>query len=394
MMKRDKNAKYWLPRVAALSAAAAVYVLLTHFPAIWNAIRTFIGYFSPLLLGCAIAYVVNPLANRYRSVLCPQGKRGRRSRIISVVLAYITVLAILALLLIILVPQLMEGISVFNDNIDSYLETLRSVFPGLKAFEHVLNMQNILASREKLLSTVAAALKNNYSHILELSAVAGKSLIQWLIGLFLSMYLLADKDRLKANGGRLLRALLPSERYTGVLAFLRRCDSILNRYVVYNLLDSLIIGAANAVFMAVMGIPYIGLVSFIVAVTNLIPTFGPIIGGAVCALLLCLVKLRYAVIFLAFTAVLQLCDAYLVKPKLFGSRLGVSSLWILVGIIAGGRMFGALGVLLAIPGVAVLDFLYSDYLLPRLEKRSAAQQTETASQGNASPQQDDLPCSE
>ena len=57
-------------------------------------------------------------------------------------------------------------------------------------------------------------------------------------------------------------------------------------------------------------------------------------------------------------------------------------------------MFGALGVLLAIPGVAILDFLYSDYLLPRLEKRSAARQTETASQGNASPQQEDLPCSE
>ena len=394
MTKRDKNAKYWFPRAAALSAAAAVYVLLTHFPAIWSAVWTFIGYFSPFLLGCAIAYVVNPLANRYRSILCPRGKRGRRSHIISVVLAYITVLAILALLLIILVPQLMEGISVFNDNIDSYLETLRSAFPGLKAFEHVLNMQNILASREKLLSTVAAALKNNYTHILELSAVAGKSLIQWLIGLFLSMYLLADKDRLKANGRRLLRALLPSERYAGMLVFLRRCDSILNRYVVYNLLDSLIIGAANAVFMAVMGIPYIGLVSFIVAVTNLIPTFGPIIGGAACALLLCLVKLRYAVIFLVFTAVLQLCDAYLVKPKLFGSRLGVSSLWILVGIIAGGRMFGALGVLLAIPGVAILDFLYSDYLLPRLEKRSAARQTETASQGNASPQQEDLPCSE
>ena len=80
------------------------------------------------------------------------------------------------------------------------------------------------------------------------------------------MYLLAEKDKLKANGKRLLRATLPEKRFEGLLVFLRRCDRILSRYVVYNLLDSLIIGGANAVFMVVMGIPYVGLVSFIVAV--------------------------------------------------------------------------------------------------------------------------------
>ena len=121
--------------------------------------------------------------------------------------------------------------------------------------------------------------------------------------------------------------------------------------------------------MVVMGIPYVGLVSFIVAVTNLIPTFGPMIGDAVGALLLCLVKMRYAVIFLIFTVLIQICDGYVIKPKLFGSSLGVSSLWILIGIIVGGRVFGAVGVLLAIPAVAILDFLYTDYILPRLEAR-------------------------
>ena len=86
--------------------------------------------------------------------------------------------------------------------------------------------------------------------------------------------------------------------------------------------------------------------------------------------ILSLVELRVTVIFLILTAVLQLCDAYLVKPKLFGSSLGVSSLWILIGIVVGGRMFGAVGVLLAIPGVAILDFLYTEYFLPRLEAKA------------------------
>ncbi len=370
MIKQTLNPKNWLPQAAALSLAVLIYVVLTHFSSVWNGVRTFLGYFSPVFLGCVIAYLVNPLSKLLQRSLFQRVKKEKRKQFCSHALAFFTVLAVIALLMLILIPQLIEGVSSFTANLDSYLESLRTAFPGLnKSFGSFLNKPDVLASREKLLSAAAAAIRNNADSLLEVSALAGKSLLQWLIGLFLSVYLLAEKDKLKANGKRLLRAALPEKRFEGLLVFLRRCDRILSRYVVYNLLDSLIIGGANAVFMAVMGIPYVGLVSFIVAVTNLIPTFGPMIGGAIGALLLCLVKLRYAVIFLVFTALVQLCDAYIVKPKLFGNSLGISSLWILIGIIVGGRMFGAVGVLLAIPAVAILDFLYTDYILPRLEAR-------------------------
>ena len=370
MFKQTLNPKNWLPQAAALSLAVLIYVVLTHFSSVWNGVRTFLGYFSPVFLGCVIAYLVNPLSKLLQRSLFQRVKKEKRKQFCSHALAFFTVLAVIALLMLILIPQLIEGVSSFTANLDSYLESLRTAFPGLnKSFGSFLNKPDVLASREKLLSAAAAAIRNNADSLLEVSALAGKSLLQWLIGLFLSVYLLAEKDKLKANGKRLLRATLPEKRFEGLLVFLRRCDRILSRYVVYNLLDSLIIGGANAVFMAVMGIPYVGLVSFIVAVTNLIPTFGPMIGGAIGALLLCLVKLRYAVIFLIFTALVQLCDAYIVKPKLFGNSLGVSSLWILIGIIVGGRMFGAVGVLLAIPAVAIQDFLYTDYILPRLEAR-------------------------
>lgn len=369
MIKEYLKPRYWLPRAISLSAAVAVYVLLTHFSSLRNSVSTFIGYFSPVFLGCVIAYLVDPLAKLFRKSLLGRMRNGRKRRVLSNVLAYITVLSLLALLVILLIPQLIDGALSFTENLDAYLETIRSAFPGLGSFGRVLNMQRVLESREKLLEAVTTAIRNNADRILKTSALAGKSLIQWLIGLFLSAYLLAEKDKLKARGKRFLHALLPEKRYDGLLLFLRRSESILNRCVVYNLLDSLIIGGANALFMAVFGIPYVGLVSFIVAVTNLAPTFGPLIGGAVGALLLCLVRMRYAAAFLAFTIIIQLCDAYIVKPKLFGSSLGVSSLWILIGIIVGGRMFGVVGVLLAIPAVAILDYLFTDYLLPCLEER-------------------------
>ena len=87
------------------------------------------------------------------------------------------------------------------------------------------------------------------------------------------------------------------------------------------------------------------------------------------AFLLVIVQPWYAGVFLVFTLILQTLDGYVIKPKLFGDSLGVSGLWILIGVVAGGKMFGVIGILLAIPMVAILDMLYHEYLLPALEKR-------------------------
>ena len=118
-----------------------------------------------------------------------------------------------------------------------------------------------------------------------------------------------------------------------------------------------------------MGMQYVGMISVVIAVTNLIPTFGPIIGGLIGAFILLLVNPLHALIFIIFTMVLQTLDGYVIKPKLFGNSLGVSGLLILIAIIVGGKMFGVVGILLAIPFAAIIDFVYKDYLLSALEKK-------------------------
>nr|MCR4922620.1 AI-2E family transporter [Lachnospiraceae bacterium] len=59
-----------------------------------------------------------------------------------------------------------------------------------------------------------------------------------------------------------------------------------------------------------------------------------------------------------------------IKPRLFGNSLGVSGLWILIGIAVGSKMFGVIGILLAIPAVAIIDFIYGTYIITALERRS------------------------
>ena len=138
---------------------------------------------------------------------------------------------------------------------------------------------------------------------------------------------------------------------------------------------ALIVGVLNAIFMFICGMQYIGLVSVVVAVTNLIPNFGPVIGAVIGGFVLLLVNPLHALMFIVFTIALQFVDGYILKPKLFANSLGVSGLLILVASIVLGNMFGVWGMVLSVPIAAILSFIYRDYMLPRHEKRHAQSQT-------------------
>ena len=80
MFKQTLNPKNWLPQAAALSLAVLIYVVLTHFSSVWNGVRTFLGYFSPVFLGCVIAYLVNPLSKLLQRSLFQRVKKEKRKQ--------------------------------------------------------------------------------------------------------------------------------------------------------------------------------------------------------------------------------------------------------------------------------------------------------------------------
>lgn len=376
MFNKRIKSKSWYPYTIALCTAVLLFVLLTHFADIRAGISTFFGYFMPVIWGCAIAYLINPLANFYNRTIF-RGIAGERIRnIISNTLAFITVLMFLIFVMVLLIPQLISSIMMFVNNIDKYIISLEHFLDYIGLSSESLGLQHWIESPDALLHKLSAYIRTNMDDILATSADAGIKIIQLLISILLSIYLLFNKNMLKSGLRRFLKAALDESRYETTRTFLLRCNSILNRYIVFNILDALLVGVINATFMFIMGFPYAGLISVVVGVTNLVPTFGPFVGGAIGAFILLLIKPWYAAAFMLFTLVLQLIDGYIIKPKLFGESLGVPALWILVGIVVGGKMFGIIGILLSIPIVAILDFSYKDYFLPWLEsnrKKSASE---------------------
>ena len=148
-------------------------------------------------------------------------------------------------------------------------------------------------------------------------------------------------------------------------SFLARCKEIFTSYISCNLLDAVIVGVLNAIFLWAMEMPYVAIISVTAGLTNMIPTFGPVIGALVGGILLVLDKPMNALWFLLFTVALQLLDSYLIRPKLFGSKLGVPSLIVLAATVIGGSLFGILGVLFAVPAAAIVLMIFRDSFRPK-----------------------------
>ncbi|WP_051524714.1 AI-2E family transporter [Pseudobutyrivibrio sp. MD2005] len=364
-MRNIKN-KPWYSLTVSICIGVILFVVLLRFSSVLSAVGTFLGFFSTIFLGAIIAYIINPLAMFYRRKIFGKLKNEKLKATFGNTLAFMTVIAFLMMVLLLVVPQLVDSISMFAKNFNGYVKSLEKTLEII-GMSSVVDLDDLISSSTEILDYMATYVTDNMGTILSTTANIGSSMGHFFIALLLSMYFLAGKDNLKKGGARFLKAVF-KENYPEVRHFIKRSDEILNCYIVFNLIDAIIVGIVNAIFMTVMGMPYVGLVSIIVALTNIIPTFGPFVGGAIGAFFLLLVEPWYAAAFLIFVLVLQTIDGYILKPKLFGDSLGVSGLWILIGVVALGSMFGMIGVLLAIPGVAILDMVYHEYVLAFLER--------------------------
>ena len=331
MKKRPLKEAPWFPNAIVACIGVILYVLLIKIDVIFQAIRTFVGFFYPVILGCIIAYIVNPLAKFFKKRLFFKMKKESRRDFCANFLAFICVIAFIVFSMMVLIPQLIESAQVFSKNLNGYIASLNAMLDNIGIPAIKQQLKNIIGSSETILSTVSVYVSNNVENIVSASAVAGKGVINWLIAFILSIYVMSEKRRLKAGVIRLLKAVVSRDKFNDVRIFLRKCDAILNRYIIFNLIDCFAVGIANAIFMTIAGMEYVGLVSFVIGITNVIPTFGPVIGTLIGALVLLMVKPAHALIFIIFTLILQTLDGYVIKPRLFGNSLGVSGMWILIG---------------------------------------------------------------
>ncbi len=361
----------WVAYTVAACIAVAFFVFLNHLSPVISGLRSFFRAISPIFIGLILAYLLDPIAKFFGRTVFKGIKKEGRNRIASVTLAMICFLAAITLFLGILVPALINSVKDLITNADYYYNRIQMFIDYVNNLEIGirLNLDAVIDSVRNLVNDTFERLTTDFTSFLSSIGSLGTRIVNWVIGIIMAAYFLIGKKYLLHGLNKLHRAIVTEERFRRNLAFWERCHAIFINFIGCDLLDALIVGSANAVFMTIAGIQNIALVSLVVGVTNLLPTFGPIAGAVIGALIILLSSAKHALWFLIFTIIIQIIDGYIIKPKLFGSSLGIPSVWILIAIIIGGKLFGVAGVVIAIPVAAVLAILYRERFLPWLEKR-------------------------
>jgi predicted PurR-regulated permease PerM len=204
----------------------------------------------------------------------------------------------------------------------------------------------------------------------------GSGIINMLLGIIVSVYVLFSKEKFLAQARKAMHAFFPRNVVMNAARLVRTTDDIFGNFIIGKIIDSMIIGVLCFIGLALMNIPNAVLVSFIIGVTNIIPYFGPIMGAVPSFFLTAIVSPTQGILLLIFVIILQQIDGNIIGPMILGDSTGLPAPWVIFAILFFGGLFGVPGMFIGVPFFAVIYCLVHEAIVVRLEKKGLALGTE------------------
>ena len=337
------------------------------------------GVISPFLVGGVLAFILNVPMRSIENCLGKIEKPEIR-RPVAVILTILMLLLILALVFGLLIPQvtatarsLGEKLPGFfarvQDQITLFLqnnpELLQWVYDNTN-FEN-LNISDLV---QKALGIIGDSVSSIFSGAVSAIGSVSSFMVNAVVSIVFERYCLFSKETLARQGRKLLYAFFPEKFCDVTIRVLRLTNSTFSNFLSGQCLEVCILGTMFAISMAIFRMPYIPLVSVLVAVTAFIPIVGAFVGCIFGALFILVDNPMQAVWFVAMFLILQQIENNLIYPRVVGTSIGLPGMWVLLAVSVGGEVMGVAGMFLMIPVVAVLYVLIREITNARLELRN------------------------
>ncbi len=370
-IKFDKKYLYWgITGFLSLAGAILFYYILFHRSNFMGGLGKFITIAMPIIDGLVLAYLFTPILNAIENkIMKPLYKKAniditpkvrKRMRACSILATLVVVLLVLYELFALILPEVVRSIQsiifqfpIYVNNLSSWALLMLKDNPELEATVDALINQY----SAKILEYVNTNLLPHINEVLKtvsLSVIGVfKALWNLIIGFIISVYLLGSKEKFAGQAKKIVYALFDREAGNEIVSNFRFVHSTFIGFIGGKIVDSIIIGIICFVCTSVIGTPYSILVSVIIGVTNVIPFFGPWIGGIPSALLVLMVDPKQALYFGILIIFIQQFDGNILGPKILGDSTGLSGFWVIFSITIFGGLFGVLGMIVGVPIFAV-----------------------------------------
>ena len=376
----NRGMTYFLVIVACI----LVYFAMLRVTAISDTVLKILSILKPVLYGCGIAYLLNPIVRTVDAYLVPvlekhmkKEKAKTVSRCAGVILALVVLITIVTTLINMLIPELYKSIRDLVFTLPRQINLLVNQIGDIQADESNTGVM-MRTFIKQATSTFQDWLSNNlFTRVNEVMGRLTNGLIDFvseifnaLIGVIVSIYVLYSKETFGRQCKKMTYALLSPSHANVVLHITQKANDIFGGFLIGKIIDSAIIGVLCFIGLSFLNMPYTMLVSVIVGVTNVIPFFGPYIGAIPSTLLILLANPIKGIYFLIFILLLQQLDGNFIGPKILGNSTGLSSFWVIFSILLGGGLFGFLGMLLGVPTFAVIYYIIELIIDGRLHRKN------------------------
>ncbi|MBQ7897270.1 MAG: AI-2E family transporter [Clostridia bacterium] len=356
-MKRQPTKYFYISiyTILTITFSALIVYLIFNFSNIWGAISKFISIINPILIGFAIAYLINPVVNFFEKKVFSFKKakkdKARVRRFCSVFTAYVLVLVILAALLWIIIPQVIDSVDIFVGNLSSYqraLEKWASSLPDASSKYYGI-VQKFVSVLDEFVDMAVKYVTELVPKAFVLIKDVSVIIVNLILSIFVSIYMISRKEHLLAQSKKLICAFFNTKWIQRISDFMGLLDDSVGGFIKGKIIDSAIIGVLCYVVMTILRLDYSMLISVIVGITNVIPFFGPFIGAIPSAFILLMVNPNEVIPFLIAILLIQQLDGNFIGPKILGGSMGLSAFWILVAIVIMSGLFGFAGMIIGVP---------------------------------------------
>lgn len=387
--KFTKNNKYYTISiyviVTVLIATLGIKVI-TNWQGTISMFENVIGVLTPFLVGFFIAYIINPLSKLInQKILKPifRGKSLKLRKVISVFVSYIIVFGAIITVMFYIIPQIVDTLSQITSFIDTAQTGYNKLISELREIEAKnpsWNLAPVYEFIENVPNLVGDFIKDSLPNIVpqifttSMSVISG--VIDALIAIIVSIYMLIDKPHLINNSKKFVYVVFGIHRGDKIIATAGECNKIFGDFIIGKMIDSTIIGILCWIIMTILGLPYALVISVIVGITNMIPYFGPFIGAIPGVVLLLIVDIKFALIFGVLILALQQFDGLYLGPKILGESTGLRPIWIIFAITVGGWAAGVVGMFLGVPVTAVIAYLLEKYMNGHIARKEIEFETD------------------
>lgn len=375
--------KWALTGFSVIATSILLYFFILRFNNIAKAIGKIFVILKPIIYGIVLAFLLTLIYNFFDNRLVKLFSKKRKeedakhiSKVLSIILSVFILFSILFLIFYVFIPKMILSILGIIEawpeninNIENWLEGILKSSPVLEA--RVLEAIN--DSSTSILSWLSNALLPKMEMISD-SVTTGLSdmyifIKDFIIGIVFSVYILANKTKFIAGVKKFTYTLFGIRHGNNILEIGRYSYKIFNGFVKGKLITSLIIGIANYIGMVLLNLPYALLISIIIAVTNIIPFFGPIIGWIPSVILILMISPLKALYFTILNILLQQVEGNILEPKIVGNTTGISGFWVLFAIILFEGLFGFIGMIIGVPIFAIIYHFAISYINKYLMKK-------------------------